>query len=70
MTHVFFGAGLTVVVAACHAPGQIAVNVNAKPVHHYVFFGDERDWARDSCPSPGVKSGARPRPAAFEANAL
>src|SRR5687768_5106880 len=44
MTCVFrFGAALTVVLAACHAPGQVAVSVNAKPVHHYVFFGDERE---------------------------
>jgi hypothetical protein len=43
MTCVFrSGAALTVVLAACHASGQ-AVSVNAKPVHHYVFFGDERE---------------------------
>jgi hypothetical protein len=44
MTYVFrFGAALTVVLAACHAPGQVAVSVNAKPVHHYVFFGQDRE---------------------------
>jgi hypothetical protein len=43
MTYVFrFGVALMVVLAARHAHGQIAVSVNAKPVHHYVFFGQDR----------------------------
>jgi hypothetical protein len=35
-----FGATLTIVLAACHqAPRQVAV----KSVHHYVFFGQDRE---------------------------
>ena len=34
-----FWAALAITLAACHAPRQIAV----KPVHHYVFFGQNRD---------------------------
>jgi hypothetical protein len=38
-----YGAAVTVMFAACHAPGQGGVGVNPRPVHHYVFFGDERE---------------------------
>ena len=34
-----FGAALAITLAACHAPLHVAV----KPVHHYVFFGQNRD---------------------------
>jgi hypothetical protein len=37
-----FATALTAVLAACHAPAQIPASV-PKPVHHYVFFGQDRE---------------------------
>ncbi|MDQ6769659.1 MAG: hypothetical protein M3Z54_06700 [Gemmatimonadota bacterium] len=47
MSRVFrFGAALTVLLAACRSAGQVPIeqpfSVNTKPVHHYVFFGQDR----------------------------
>jgi hypothetical protein len=34
-----FGAALAIALAACHTQRQIGV----RPIHHYVFFGQDRD---------------------------
>jgi hypothetical protein len=39
-----FGVVLMVVLTACHAPKQFVDRIaRAKPVHHYVFFGQDRE---------------------------